>query len=168
MICEGVRVGRVVRVESGSICTSLCLLRRELSNEWQYHGVSMCEDGDGVSNTHHFVSPSYKDGDCSGVLALLNDQHAILCSTKRQLPYDAGFTELFSGQLRETWDDSPPCCYGNELYLGPAHPADGRKLIGQKKVVCFVVKSPLAYREIGSCVLHLAGDVMMTSSQNKL
>ena len=25
------------------------MLRRELSNEWQYHGVSsMCEDGDGV------------------------------------------------------------------------------------------------------------------------
>ena len=41
-------MGRVVRGQSGSICTSLCLLRRELSNEWQYHGVSMCEDGDGV------------------------------------------------------------------------------------------------------------------------
>ena len=49
--CESVcvRVGRVVRGQSSSICTSLCLLRRELSNEWQYHGVSMCEDGDGVS-----------------------------------------------------------------------------------------------------------------------
>ena len=42
------RVGRVVRGQSGSICTSLCLLRRELSNERQYHGVSMCEDGDSV------------------------------------------------------------------------------------------------------------------------
>ena len=28
---------------------SLCLLRRELLNEWQYHGVSMCEGGDVVS-----------------------------------------------------------------------------------------------------------------------
>ena len=39
-----VRVGRVVRGKSGSICTSLCLLRRVLSNEWQYHGVNMCEN----------------------------------------------------------------------------------------------------------------------------
>ena len=51
--CEGVRVGR------GSICTSLCLLRRELSNEWHYHGVSMCEDGDGVRVVTHLVQAPY-------------------------------------------------------------------------------------------------------------
>ena len=41
------------------------MLRRELSNEWQYHGVSMCEDGDGVR-----VGRGYSGSICTSLCLL--------------------------------------------------------------------------------------------------
>lgn len=72
-------------------------------------------------HAHHLVPPANEDGHGPGVLALLNDQHAVLGGAEADLLHQTGGAEFLGRQLAETRNDTPSSGYGNELHRTNKH-----------------------------------------------
>ena len=64
---------------------------------------------------NHFVASAEEDGDGARVLALFDDEHAVLGRAERQLAHDARLSQLVGRQLREARHDSAAGRNSNQL-----------------------------------------------------
>lgn len=69
-------------------------------------------------SSHHLVSSSDEDGDGSGVLTLLDDQHLVLGRPERDLLHQPREAQLLRRELREPRHDAPPGGDGDQLTVG--------------------------------------------------
>lgn len=131
------------------------------------------------SVTYHLVRTANKDGDGLRIGAVLNDEHLVAGGTERDLPHDAGLSELGCCQVFEPGDDAAVGRDRDELQgqgkdnvsrrlqvrdrpeggthldFRTADPSDGGQVVLHQEVVRFVVKAPLADDEVGARVLDL-------------
>lgn len=66
-------------------------------------------------NTYHFISSADEDGNSSGVLALLDDKHAVFSCAEADFPDQASGAQFLWGQLTESGHDAAAGGDGNQL-----------------------------------------------------
>mmetsp|Transcript_22985 Transcript_22985/g.65132 ORF Transcript_22985/g.65132 Transcript_22985/m.65132 type:complete len:422 (+) Transcript_22985:575-1840(+) len=107
----------------------------------------------------HLVASSHENGDRIRVLAVLQDEDAVLLSriarSERHLLDLARGPELVRRQFLHSCHDAPASRNGHVLDLHASDPTNGRQVLLQQQVVGFVVESPLADDEVGAAVLDL-------------
>eukprot|EP00050_Salpingoeca_kvevrii_P010683 m.9769 g.9769 ORF g.9769 m.9769 type:complete len:527 (-) comp3015_c0_seq2:171-1751(-) len=108
----------------------------------------------GLSN-NHLVATADEDGDSLGVLALLDDKHAVLGGAKGNLTDATSLAKLLSRKLFKAGNNAATRGDSNELDLGAANPADSGEALLQQEVVGLVVEAPLANGECCAGVLDL-------------
>lgn len=71
----------------------------------------------------HLISSSDENGDGSGVLTLLDDQHLVFGGPKRDLFHKTRKAQLLSCELGEPRDNAATCGDGDQLTGGMERPA---------------------------------------------
>lgn len=112
----------------------------------------------------HSVSSTYQHSDSTAIRALLEEDHAVGLSSKVNLADATDSSELISCQFRETGDNTSTTGNSEKFDLDTTDPTDRGELVLEKKMVGFIIETPLADDEVGTRVLDLLdhfGEVLL-------
>jgi hypothetical protein len=93
--------------------------------------------------TYHLVTTPNKDRDCPRVGTLLNDQHLLLCRSKRDFPDQTSVTELVGCEILESGDNPAIGRNGDELIVRTCNTQSGRRQLTS-------ISGPPTHRTAGS------------------
>lgn len=108
---------------------------------------------------HHTGRTSHQNGDGSGSLELLDDQHLVVVGTELDFSDLSGLSELLGGDFLESGDDSGSGGDGDELDIDSTKPSDGGEVVLEEEMVGLVVEAPLTHGDVGARVLDLLDHV---------
>mmetsp|Transcript_5939 Transcript_5939/g.10682 ORF Transcript_5939/g.10682 Transcript_5939/m.10682 type:complete len:257 (-) Transcript_5939:145-915(-) len=108
----------------------------------------------------HLVSTAQEYSDRFHALTLLQHNHAIPSGTKRHFPDPLCHAQFLRGDFLKSRDNTSTRCDGDKLNLYSSHPSDRGQVVLKQKVVCLIIKAPLANNQGRARILHLLHHIL--------